>query len=121
MINHTSAAASVTAGRQPSDGTTLGGGAFGYGTVFQLTPSETLTVLHSFTDGSDGAYPEAGVIADAAGNLLRHDLLRQCHCELRWGLRHGVRADGAGKFYRGRARRNMNTKRLGQGRPQRGL
>jgi uncharacterized repeat protein (TIGR03803 family) len=26
-------------------------------------------VLHSFTGGSDGAYPEAGLIADAAGNL----------------------------------------------------
>jgi uncharacterized repeat protein (TIGR03803 family) len=51
-------------------GTTHNGGAYiGYGTVFQLTPSGTLNVLHSFTGGSDGAYPEAGVIADAAGNL----------------------------------------------------
>ena len=40
----------------------------GCGTVFQLTASGTLTVLHSFT-GSDGASPEAGLLADAAGNL----------------------------------------------------
>ena len=56
-------------------GTTLEGGTtgscnrpYGCGTVFQLTPSGTLTVLHSFT-GSDGASPEAGLLADAAGNL----------------------------------------------------
>ena len=40
----------------------------GCGTVFQLTPSGTLNVLHSFT-GSDGEEPFAGLIADAAGNL----------------------------------------------------
>src|SRR6516165_7900987 len=40
----------------------------GCGTVFQLTASGTLTVLHSFT-GSDGEQPFAGLIADAEGNL----------------------------------------------------
>ena len=50
-------------------GTTHNGGTSGYGTVFQLTPSGALNVLHSFTGCSDGAYPEAGLIADAAGNL----------------------------------------------------
>jgi uncharacterized repeat protein (TIGR03803 family) len=67
--DHRSAAASVTGGRQSSDGTTLGGGTSGYGTVFQLTPSGALNVLHSFIGGGDGAYPEAGLIADMAGNL----------------------------------------------------
>jgi uncharacterized repeat protein (TIGR03803 family) len=42
-------------------GTTGSGGAYGYGTVFMLTPSGTLTTLHSF-DGTDGAYPCAGLI-----------------------------------------------------------
>ena len=37
--------------------------------MFQLTPSGNLTLLHSFTGGSDGALPFAGLIADAAGNL----------------------------------------------------
>jgi uncharacterized repeat protein (TIGR03803 family) len=51
-------------------GTTHNGGASGYGTVFQLmTPTGALNVLHSFTGGRDGTYPEAGLIADAAGNL----------------------------------------------------
>jgi len=34
-----------------------GCGAPGCGTVFQLTPSGTLKVLHSFTGGSDGGLP----------------------------------------------------------------
>jgi uncharacterized repeat protein (TIGR03803 family) len=50
-------------------GTTFFGGASGHGTVFKLTPSGTETVLYSFTGGSDGANPLAGLIADAAGNI----------------------------------------------------
>ena len=42
-------------------GATLEGGAYGYGTVFQLTPNSdgswTESVLYSFTGGSDGAGP----------------------------------------------------------------
>jgi uncharacterized repeat protein (TIGR03803 family) len=49
-------------------GTTYGGGVSGQGTVFQLDPSGTLTVLYSFTGGND-ASPWAGLIADAAGNF----------------------------------------------------
>lgn len=56
-------------------GTTFYGGTYNYGSVFELTPSAdggwTETVLHSFNfDGSDGAYPRAALIFDAAGNLL---------------------------------------------------
>jgi uncharacterized repeat protein (TIGR03803 family) len=53
-------------------GTTSGGGTIGYGTVFELTPTGGGTwteVLHSFGDGTDGLYPWAGLIFDAAGNL----------------------------------------------------
>jgi uncharacterized repeat protein (TIGR03803 family) len=53
-------------------GTTFGGGTSGVGTVFKVDASGTETVLHNFTDGSDGAggfYPEAGLIRDSAGNL----------------------------------------------------
>ena len=49
-------------------GTTHGGGAFGYGTVFKLDATGEETVLHSFTY-SDGAFPDAGLIRDEAGNL----------------------------------------------------
>jgi uncharacterized repeat protein (TIGR03803 family) len=55
-------------------GTTSTGGAYGSGTVFELTPTAGGTwsekVLYSFkNDGTDGINPKAGVIFDAAGNL----------------------------------------------------
>jgi uncharacterized repeat protein (TIGR03803 family) len=50
-------------------GTKSEGGAYGRGTVFKITTSGIQTVLYSFTGGSNGAYPAAGLIADAAGNL----------------------------------------------------
>lgn len=54
-------------------GTTFAGGAGnclgGCGTVFNLASDGTETVLYSFLAGSDGDFPSAGVIADAAGNL----------------------------------------------------
>ena len=54
-------------------GTTLGGGADGPGTVFELVNhgggNYTPTTLLSF-DQTNGAYPRAGLIADAAGDLF---------------------------------------------------
>lgn len=54
-------------------GTTTLGGAYGQGTVFELSPSGsggwTEKLLHSFGNGTDGATPNAGLILDAAGNL----------------------------------------------------
>ncbi|MFZ0320604.1 MAG: choice-of-anchor tandem repeat GloVer-containing protein [Candidatus Sulfotelmatobacter sp.] len=50
-------------------GTTQMGGTYGYGTVFKIDGAGTETVLYSFGDGPDGAYPAAGVIEDSAGNL----------------------------------------------------
>ena len=50
-------------------GTTFAGGAHGYGTVFKLAKGGSETILYSFGGGNDGAYPEAGVILDASGNL----------------------------------------------------
>jgi uncharacterized repeat protein (TIGR03803 family) len=44
------------------------GGEVGYGTVFQITPSGTLKTLHTF-DGTDGAYPYAGLVQDTNGYL----------------------------------------------------
>jgi len=41
----------------------------GYGTVFKLTPSGAESTFYSFTGGADGAYPDAGLIFDGAGNL----------------------------------------------------
>jgi uncharacterized repeat protein (TIGR03803 family) len=39
------------------------------GVVFKLDASGQETVLHSFTGGTDGATPQAGLVADKAGNL----------------------------------------------------
>ena len=50
-------------------GTTAFGGASNHGVVFKLTPYGSETVLHSFTGGTDGWAPFAGLIRDAAGNL----------------------------------------------------
>ena len=47
-------------------------GAYGYGSVFKLTPQYggwTYTDLHDFTGGTDGAYPYGGLVLDANGNL----------------------------------------------------
>jgi len=50
-------------------GTTVDGGAYGYGTVFELAATGKETVLYSFTGGSDGALPTAALMRDSAGNL----------------------------------------------------
>jgi uncharacterized repeat protein (TIGR03803 family) len=57
-------------------GTTSAGGLYGYGTVFQLTPSRwsrlsswTETTLHHFQNANDGAVPYAGLTFDKWGNL----------------------------------------------------
>jgi uncharacterized repeat protein (TIGR03803 family) len=50
-------------------GTTVLGGATDHGTVFRLAPDGTETVLYSFKGGEDGAFPEAGLIADGDSNL----------------------------------------------------
>ncbi|HLY15840.1 MAG TPA: choice-of-anchor tandem repeat GloVer-containing protein [Bryobacteraceae bacterium] len=50
-------------------GTTFLGGAAGGGVVYQLDTTGALTVLHSFTGGTDGYHPVAGVVRDPAGNL----------------------------------------------------
>jgi uncharacterized repeat protein (TIGR03803 family) len=55
-------------------GTTWGGGAYGFGTVFELSPTDgggwSETIVHSFSNnGIDGMNPVAGVALDKAGNL----------------------------------------------------
>jgi hypothetical protein len=53
-------------------GTNYYGGARCCGTVFELSSSQgqwTPTVLHSFKNKPDGAYPTAAIVRDAAGNF----------------------------------------------------
>jgi uncharacterized repeat protein (TIGR03803 family) len=49
-------------------GTTLYGGSYGHGTVFEITPSDQYIVLHSF-DGIDGETPQSAVTLANDGNL----------------------------------------------------
>lgn len=53
-------------------GTTQFGGAYGYGTVYELSPSGsgwTEKVLYNFQNQQDGGQPFAGLIFDSSGNL----------------------------------------------------
>ncbi len=53
-------------------GTTLNGGANGSGTVFEITPTGTLTTLYNFCPQSgcaDGQYPYAGLVQGSDGNF----------------------------------------------------
>jgi hypothetical protein len=47
----------------------------GCGTVYELTPGEngqwTVSVLYSFTGGTDGGYPAGTLVFDPGGNLYR--------------------------------------------------
>src|ERR1700730_15697724 len=70
--------------------TVHGGGSgcagYGCGVVFKLSPTGTEKVLYSFTGGSDGANPDAVLIADSAGNL--------------YGTTYGGGASGAGVVFK---------------------
>jgi len=52
-------------------GTTSAGGAYGYGTVFQLLAGSSWkeNILHDFQNADDGAIPYAGLISDKSGNF----------------------------------------------------
>jgi|HubBroStandDraft_6_1064221.scaffolds.fasta_scaffold68787_4 uncharacterized repeat protein (TIGR03803 family) len=41
----------------------------GCGTLFKISSSGKLRVLYTFTDGTDGAYPNGRLVQDSAGNL----------------------------------------------------
>jgi uncharacterized repeat protein (TIGR03803 family) len=83
-------------------------------------------VLYSFTftggtGGSDGAYPEAGLIADAAGNLYGTTYYGGDTASCPGGCGTVFQLTVPASFIGGQARRNMNTKALRQGGAQRGL
>src|ERR1019366_5975143 len=82
-------------------GTTYQGGAKVAGTVFELTSgpggSWTKKLLHTFnSNGTDGAYPAAGVIFDAAGNLYGTTSLGGTDAD---GPLAGLIFDAAGNLY----------------------
>ncbi|MFY9980818.1 MAG: choice-of-anchor tandem repeat GloVer-containing protein [Candidatus Sulfotelmatobacter sp.] len=69
-------------------GTTLEGGANGYGTIFEITPAGQLTTLYSFcsqTDCTDGLQPSAGLVQGSDGNF--------------YGTTYGGGANGTGTIF----------------------
>ncbi len=71
-------------------GATTGGGAFGWGTIFQLTPSGggwTYRDLHDFS-GPDGTNPYGALALDPNGNLYGTTSLggSSCNCGVVWEL-----------------------------------
>ncbi len=50
-------------------GTSIGNGTHRRGTVYQVSPGGTLSVLYNFTGAPDGAGPASSLFRDAAGNL----------------------------------------------------
>ena len=67
-------------------GTTANGSNFGFGTVFEITPTGTLTTLHIF-QGPDGGAPYAGLIEATNGDLYGTTSLGGAHntCSLGCG------------------------------------
>ena len=61
----------------------IGGQVNGLGTVFELYAASTgysMTTLYSFTDSLDGAFPVAGVVLDAEGNIYGTTKEGGTHC-----------------------------------------
>jgi uncharacterized repeat protein (TIGR03803 family) len=56
-------------------GTTLLGGVYGNGTVYQINRSKGERVIYSFTGGLDAVNPAAAVTLDADGQHLRHHIV----------------------------------------------
>jgi uncharacterized repeat protein (TIGR03803 family) len=50
-------------------GTTYGGGANNFGTVFKMAPDGTTTVIHNFNFSPDGGRPTAGLVQATDGNF----------------------------------------------------
>ena len=50
-------------------GTSAGGGAYGAGTIYSVTPTGGYTLLYSFTGGNDGAAPVGGLTQGSDGKL----------------------------------------------------
>jgi uncharacterized repeat protein (TIGR03803 family) len=70
--NCTDGALSATGLVQATNGNFYGatqvGGSFGHGSIFKITPSGTLTILHSF-DGTDGSLPYEALVQAFSGDL----------------------------------------------------
>jgi uncharacterized repeat protein (TIGR03803 family) len=51
-------------------GTASAGGVFGEGSIFEITPDGTPTILYSFMGASDGSYPNSALVPGRDGNFF---------------------------------------------------
>ena len=71
----------------------------GCGVVFKLTPSGEESVLYTFKGKTDGAWPSAALVMDAAGNLYGTTVLAgNLNCQGGYGCGTIFKLDTAGKF-----------------------
>jgi len=87
-------------------GTTVGGGPNGGGMVFELSPDGNgnwnETILYSFTGGSDGEEPVAGVVMDTDGNLYgttQQGAIRNSNCSTGCGVVYELSPSSNGWSY----------------------
>ena len=50
-------------------GTTRSGGTYDNGVIYRLDSAGNETILHDFTGGADGGFPQAGLTSDSSGDL----------------------------------------------------
>ena len=83
-------------------GTTVIGGAYGFGAVYEVLATEGEEVLYSFTGGADGADPVASLLRDPKGNLYRNGGGRR-HLQRRVPkrVRGGVPSNSSGERRKG--------------------
>ncbi len=79
-------------------GTAWGGGVYGWGTVFRMTTNgSTFDTLYSFTGGSDGAYPNDGLLQTSDGSLYGATFGGGLHPGyLGYGVVYRLHPDGTG-------------------------
>ena len=75
-------------------GTTNLGGPADQGTVFKVMPDGTEAVLHAFTGGGDGGYPQANLLLDKTGNLFGTTVSGGSGCSDGCGTVFKIAADG---------------------------
>jgi uncharacterized repeat protein (TIGR03803 family) len=84
-------------------GTTYLGGAYGLGTVFELSPGSggqwSESLLHSFAEGDDGGLPEDSLLVDSSGNLYGTTPLGGTgQCSITCGTAFEISPEGNGKW-----------------------
>ncbi len=96
----------VTDGAGNLYGATQGGGTHGYGAIYEMSPQSSggysERIIYSFRGGSDGYYPNGGLVLDSAGNLYGGTYYGgvnpQCSIGVGCGTAFSLSPAGSGKW-----------------------